>query len=399
MNQRFLSFLWSISLLIAVSSAVVEAQESGWPRTLPLGTGSVTIYPLQADDLNGDISHFRAALAYQETAGSTTVFGAGWFESRVEIDRENGIVHPLDLKVTNTRFPAGTDDVQAEFTAAFAQQSAGWNLDFPLSEFETSLETAEQEAKTAENLNTAPPTILYRDHPALLVNIDGKPVFRSIENSQYQAVINTPYPLIFDGTVYYLNAAQGAWYRADSATGPYRFDTSPPADIVAMVEAAAKDEERPVSTEKVTAANAPEIVVATTPSELIVTEGPAEFVPLADDLLVLDNSADDVFMHISSQRYYIVLAGRWYQSPSLNGPWTYRAANALPVAFTNIPGNSDQADSRVYVAGTDEAQEAVLDAQRVQLTHHVGDRLGHHHLHPRADERIVEFGVDLRQHL
>ena len=189
------------------------------------------------------------------------------------------------------------------------------------------------------------------------------PSFAASKTVNYQAVINTPYPLIFDGKIFYLNAAQGAWYRADSATGPYRFDADPPADLVAMVEASAKVSERPASSEKVTAANAPEIVVATTPSELIVTEGPAEFVPLADDLLVLDNSADDVFMHISTQQYYLVLAGRWYHSPSLNGPWTYRAANALPVAFTQIPDNSEQADSRVYVPGTDEAEQAVLDAQ------------------------------------
>jgi hypothetical protein len=325
----------------------VQGQDSGWPRTCRSG-GTVTIYPLQADDLTGNVSRFRAALAYRQTADAAPVFGVGWFESRVKIDRENDIVHAPDLQVTDLRFPAGTDDVQDEFTAAFAQQSAGWNLDFPLSEFETSLETAEQEAKTAQNLNTAPPTIIYRDHPALLVNIDGNPVFRSIENSDYQAVINTPYPLIFDGKIFYLNAAQGAWYRADSATGPYRFDTNPPADLIAMVEASAKADERPASTEKVTPANAPEIVVATTPSELIVTEGPAEFVPLADDLLVLDNSADDVFMHISTQQYYLVLAGRWYHSQPLNGPWQYRAANALPVAFTQYPGSRSRRTHRRF---------------------------------------------------
>ncbi|HLF32469.1 MAG TPA: hypothetical protein VI566_15760 [Xanthomonadales bacterium] len=362
MYKRFVSVLRCLSLLLAFSAAV-QAQENAWPRTLSLENGSVTIYPLRVDELDGDLIRFRAALAYRETGATEPVFGAGWFESRVEIDHENGIVHPIDIKVSDTRFPAGTDDVQDELTAVFAQQAPGWSLDFPLTELQSALVAVEQEAKTAQSLNTTPPTIIYRDHPALLVNIDGNPVFRSIEKTSYQAVINTPYPLIFDGNVFYLNAAQGAWYRADSATGPYRFDSSPPADIVAMVEAVAKTEASQVIAEKVTATNAPEIVVATTPSELIVTAGPAEFVPLVDDLLVLDNSADDVFMHISSQQYYVVLAGRWYHSASLNGPWAYRAADDLPLAFTNIPGNSAQADSRVHVAGTDEAQEAVLDAQ------------------------------------
>jgi hypothetical protein len=86
-------------------------------------------------------------------------------------------------------------------------------------------------------------------------------------------------------------------------------------------------------------------------------------VPLVDDLLVLQNSDDDVFMHISSQKFYIVLAGRWYQADSLTGPWAFQAADDLPNAFADIPRDSDQADSRVYVAGTQEAKDAVLDAQ------------------------------------
>ena len=93
------------------------------------------------------------------------------------------------------------------------------------------------------------------------------------------------------------------------------------------------------------------------------TDGPAVFVPLLDDLLVLQNSDDDVFMHVESQRFYIVLAGRWYDADSLNGPWSYRAADQLPPAFAEIPPRSEQADARVYVAGTAEAEEAVLDAQ------------------------------------
>jgi hypothetical protein len=96
---------------------------------------------------------------------------------------------------------------------------------------------------------------------------------------------------------------------------------------------------------------------------LIVTEGEAQFEPLVDDLLVITNSASDVFMHVSNQQYYIVLSGRWYRSSSMRGDWDYVKSDELPTAFQNIPADSSQADSRVYVAGTDEAREAVMDAQ------------------------------------
>ena len=361
MNRSLLNVFWTLLMMLSLPS--VLAQESGWPRTLPLEQGMVTIYPLQVDEMSNDVIHFRAALAYRATAGSEPVFGAGWFESRVEIDTSNRIVHPTDLKVTETRFPAGTNDVQSELSAVFAEQSPTWNLDFSLDELEAALKTAEAESKAVQNLNTAPPKIVYRDHPALLISLDGDPVLREIENSPYKAVINTPYPLIFDGRHYFLNAAQDVWYRADKAIGPYQFEINPPADIAAMVDANEPVETDEQAIEAITAANAPEIVVSTEPTELIVTEGPAAFVPLVDDLLVLQNSDDDVFMHVNTQKYYIVLAGRWYLASSLNGPWTYQPADELPEAFANIPQDSNQADSRVYVAGTEEARDAVLDAQ------------------------------------
>ena len=362
MNRSLISVFCALLMLLSLPG--VLAQEDGWPRTLPLEQGTVTIYSLQVDEMNDDIIHYRAALAYRATADSEPVFGAGWFESRVEIDSSSRIVHPTDLKVTETRFPDGTDDVQSGLSAVLAQQSPSWNLDFSVDELDAALKQADAESMAAQNLNTAPPRIIYRDHPALLISIDGEPVLRTIEKSPFEAVINTPYPLIFDGNHYYLNVASDVWYRAGKATGPYRFEANPPVEIATMVntvkEADAVAEQPAVP---ITAANAPEIVVSVEPAELIVTEGPAAFVPLIDDLLVLQNSDDDVFMHVSSQKFYIVLAGRWYRAGSLNGPWAYQPADDLPAAFANIPHDSDQADSRVYVAGTQEAREAVLDSQ------------------------------------
>jgi len=365
MNRLWRTALYVILLLVILPNAF--AQESGWPRTVALENGMVTIYRPQVDEKNGDVIQYRAALALRESADAEPVFGAGWFESRVEIDSTTRIVHPTNLKVTETRFPAGTDDVQAELSAVLAQESPAWNLDFSIDELESDLKTAEAEKQSLQKLNTAPPDIIYRDHPALLISLDGEPVLREIENSSLQAVINTPYPLIYDGRNYYLNAARDVWYRARRATGPYQFETRVPAEISALVDpdqaGAANDDSTTEPAEPVTAANAPEIVVSTKPAELVVTEGPADFVPLVDDLLVLQNSDSDVFMHVGSQKYYIVLAGRWYRASSLNGPWDYEPADQLPPAFANIPRSSDQADSRVYVAGTEEARDAVLDAQ------------------------------------
>jgi hypothetical protein len=361
MNRSLTGILFALLLTTSLPAAV--GLQDDWPRTMPVGDGLMTIYPLQVDGLEGEILRYRAALAWRPTADSDPVFGAGWFESRVVIDHNSRVVYSRNLELTKVRFPEGTTYLYSEFAAALTEQAPGWNLDVSLDELKGELRTVEAEKATVRDLNTAPPRIVYRDRPAVLVTLDGEPILRNIENTPFKAVINTPYPLISDGRRFYLNAAKDVWYRADDAAGPYRYEANPPAEIAAMVKPDAEAEAAETAAEPITAANAPEIVVATEPTELIVTEGPAVFVPLVDELLVLQNSDDDVFMHVTSQQFYIVLAGRWYHADSLTGPWTFQAADRLPEAFADIPGDSAQADSRVFVAGTPEAEDAVLDAQ------------------------------------
>lgn len=361
MNAK-LRYVWiTLAALLCLSPAM--AQESGWPRTVALDEGTVTVYEPQVDEMSDDAIRFRAALAYREEPGAEPVFGAGWFESGLQIDRFSRTAHPVGLKVTQTRFPVEAD-VQSALSKAMAEPGFASNFVFSLDALEASEKAVRAEAAAAEDLGTDPPKIIYRDRPALLVTIDGEPVLREIEDSPYEAVINTPYPLIRDGGRYYLNVAKDVWYRSDNPTGPYRYTDKVPEGVAGLVrEEASADEATEAGIERVTAANAPEIVVTTEPAELVVTEGPAAFVPLVDDLLVLNNSDDDVFMHLGEQQYYIVLSGRWYRSDSLNGPWAYADSGQLPESFRAIPEESDQADARVFVAGTEEAEEAVLDAQ------------------------------------
>ena len=364
MNGIRYAFIWIFILVFCTGS--VLAQEKDWPRTVAVEQGTVTLYEPQVERLDDGFLGFRSALAWRPVAGADPVFGVGWFEADVVTNRFAGTVHPLALRVTQTRFPADAPDLESELAAALARPEVATTFNFSLAALERSLAGTQAERDAAGKINTQPPKIIYRDHPALLVTLDGAPVLREIENSPLEAVINTPYPLIHDGRYYWLNVADGVWYQSKQATGPYAFVAAPPRDVAAVVQVDGEAAEAGAAPEPITARNAPEIIVSTEPAELIVTNGPAAFVPLVDDLLVLQNSDDDVFMHVGGQDYYIVLAGRWYRAPTLNGPWTYHEADRLPAAFAQIPLESDQADSRVYVAGTEEAQEAVLDAQLPQ---------------------------------
>ena len=64
---------------------------------------------------------------------------------------------------------------------------------------------------------------------------------------------------------------------------------------------------------------------------------------------------------VNNSQYYVLIAGRWFTSPSLlNGPWTYIAATSLPAGFAQIPAYSPKASVLVSVPGTPQAKEALI---------------------------------------
>jgi hypothetical protein len=107
------------------------------------------------------------------------------------------------------------------------------------------------------------------------------------------------------------------------------------------------------------------IVVATVPAELIVCLGEPNLSPIAgEQLLYVSNTESDVFFEINRQKYYLLLSGRWFSSPSFKeGPWTFVHPDSLPRIFAEIPEQSPKGDVLSHVPGTPQATEAYYDAQ------------------------------------
>ena len=85
----------------------------------------------------------------------------------------------------------------------------------------------------------------------------------------------------------------------------------------------------------------PTIYTSQVPTELIVFKGQPDFVPIVGtQLLWASNTTSDVMIDTTNNNYYVLLAGRWFRSGSLTGPWTFVANNALPPDFAQIPPGS-----------------------------------------------------------
>ena len=95
---------------------------------------------------------------------------------------------------------------------------------------------------------------------------------------------------------------------------------------------------------------------------MIVFKGQPDFVPIiGTQLLWASNTTSDVLINTANNNYYALLSGRWFMAASLNGPWTFVASNALPPDFARIPPQSLAGAVLPTVAGTPQAQEAVIE--------------------------------------
>jgi hypothetical protein len=92
-----------------------------------------------------------------------------------------------------------------------------------------------------------------------------------------------------------------------------------------------------------------------------VFKGQPDFTPVVGtQLLWASNTTNDVLIDTTNNNYYVLLSGRWFRGPGINGPWTFVAANALPPDFAKIPPHALAGAVLPSVAGTPQAQEAMI---------------------------------------
>ena len=76
----------------------------------------------------------------------------------------------------------------------------------------------------------------------------------------------------------------------------------------------------------------------------------------------MTNSESDVLRDLASQQIFVLLSGRWFTGASTDGPWELVRPDQLPAGFAAIDPDGDYGYLLTWVAGTELAQEAVLDA-------------------------------------
>ena len=368
-------------LFLAASGAArgAEITPDPWPRefTTPKGNTAVMYQP-QIETFKGDTLTGRAAVSVTKKDDKTTKFGVIFFSAGVSVDRDDRSVEILRLKVSRVRFPDITPEKEKTFAGIVEAEVPKWNLVISYDRVLEAVKVADREKKSAQGLKNDPPKVVFAQEPTVLVLLDGEPQLRDVDGAPLKLVVNTTFFMVLDtrNNRYYLSGGKKWWYEAADAKGPWRSIGGPPADIADFaaqaVDAQKKGDKDTPDEDGTEAANPPKILVATEPTELIVSEGKPSFKPVAGagaDLLSMDNTESDVLLEVPSQNYYALLSGRWFRSRKIDGgSWAYVPPDTLPASFAKIPPDSDIGDIRASVPGTDEAEDALLDAQIPQTT-------------------------------
>ena len=355
----------------AAASTTENAAESPWPLTIKTTDTTFIAYQPQLDSWDGHTLVARFAIKVGDDPKIPSTFGVVTISARTLTDKGTRLVTLDQAKVLKSEFPSKSSAEAQHWSDAIAKDLVGRSRTVALDRLEMQLDIAKTAGSTRRQpLRNEPPRILFSSVPAILIYIDGEPVYRAMPDHKVDRVVNTrPFLARLSGGAHYLKIFDG-WMSAPSLTSPWSVVT-PPVELEAGFKTAADARLVDPMTGRTTpndaapslSKQAPTIIVATTPTELIVTQGEPLYVPIQNTkLLYVGNTTGHIFKDTADNSMYVLTAGRWFKASSEKGPWEFVAANALPTDFSNIPDDSLKENVKASVSGTPQSREAAIEA-------------------------------------
>ena len=331
------------------------------------------MYQPQLEAWEGDKLRAYAALALASKTNQTTKYGVVWFTARTEVDKVNRQVTLDDFQITKVKFPT-METKEAEYQAFLQAKLPGKSKLIALDRLEPALEASgsEQAGVEALEVNNDPPKVIFTTKPSLLVLIDGPPQYRDVGGTDLQIMLNTRATILLDTkkNEYYLNVMDGWLQTPDLMAGPWSYTSKIPDGMKEITKGIQEREQEKAPEGRVPPSlkqakqegKIPGIYVSVGPCELLVTEGPPQFELIPDtELEYVKNTTANIFRDTRKLDYYILVAGRWFRSKSLeSSAWEFVDGKNLPEKVANIPENSVKAGVLVSVPGTGPAKEALI---------------------------------------
>jgi hypothetical protein len=351
------------SLLFFASVTAASAQDPGWPRQINKQGNTLIYYQPQVDNWQ-DFQQldWRMAISITPAGGKATV-GAVAMHGWTSVNSATQMVLISNLSIKNTYFPsldptaaAQMDQLVRTFlppTVWISMQRLVACVPKPTS------------PPPGVHLNNDPPQIIVSYQPAILLGVEGQPMFADIPDTKLKYVINTDWAVFVDGgTDDYVLAGDG-WLRSKGFQGPWSRTMKLPKDMDKVLKEphwAGLKQFIPPPPASATAV-VPQVFYSTQPAVVMLFDGQPVYSPIPGTQIVYaTNTNSYLFVYSPTNQFYYLTAGRWFTAGSLAGPWTFATPN-LPADFARIPPSSPAAQVLASVPGTEEAKDAVMIAQ------------------------------------
>jgi hypothetical protein len=340
--------------------------EHGWPRVFEEEGMRLQLYQPQLESWSDGALVARAAVCVED-GGADPAFGVVWFGARTEVDKEERIVTLEQIELTRADFPSAPDKGDRVLQVLRGHMPTSKTL--ALDRFEASLALVAARKAEPAGIRNDPPRIFFSSRPALLVLIDGAPVVQRVAGRPLHRILNTRSFLLEseDGSRFYLGVGDRLLSSA-SLSGPWTLSGDLPEGARALRQAAAAEngcdfhEDDTELTSLLAQGEAPTIYISTEPAELIESDGEPELVEITGtNLLWMKNTDGAVIVDSTTNERYVLISGRWFHGPSLDGPWTWIPGENLPHDFAHIPSDEVGGEVLVSIPGTRECQEALIE--------------------------------------
>jgi hypothetical protein len=344
------------------STATSVSTDPGWPRERYQDGSRLIIYQPQVDDWkNFQELTWRMAVSLTPKSGKEAV-GVVEMKGNTDVDNVSKVVVITNPEVTGTYFPS-LDNATKEKVDQLFKSFVPSTLSISLHRLIASV--PKQEAAAGVQLNNDPPKVFVGYRPSVLLSVDGEPVLSEVPKTNLKFVVNTQWPLFFDGenSSYYVPVGQ-QWLTANRLDGEWSPTKKLPPDMSKVAQdkewsALKKIIPPPAKSGDVT----PAVFYSDKPAEVILFDGQPIYAKIPEtQLTYATNTESVVFVYTPTQQFYYLTGGRWFRANDLEGPWTF-ATPDLPGDFAKIPASSPASAILASVPGTDEAKDAVLLAQ------------------------------------
>jgi hypothetical protein len=346
--------------LAAVAAATPV--DGGWPRVygLPSG-GSVLLYQPQIaswDQKRHMVAY--SAVSHRATAADKPALGTVKIEADTQVAMTERLVSFHKMKIVEATFQTLPKEQLREIATTIDKAIPDDDRVIALDRVLANIDKSQIVPRNVEGLKADPPQIFFSKTPAVIVNLDGEPIWSPIKDNDLKYAVNTNWDLFSHEptkTFYLRNDA--SWLKAGDMKGPWTAAGALPGSFKKLP---AEDNWKDVRSNLPgkPAAVVPKVLVSHQPAELILLTGEPNYVPVTGTgLMWVRNTESDVFRMGKGGAVYYLVTGRWFSAPDFTGPWTF-ATPSLPEDFKKMSLEHERSRVLASVPGTDQAAEAVL---------------------------------------